>query len=295
MKALRETLVLIEEVKAFGRTLGVEPSEALSQSSREKPARSMLWLWLQRLGTIALRTSLDVRLEIQFSATKEELPLEYLYLSGSYSAYFRQGNQFGDPRSVATIDFARDSMLIKVKTVLHEDMHDDRNFDLPWEDEESIITPLGALAALEFFKQKNDQANTKRALEGIEEERTLSRELVAIARTADQLFRIEAPSESREEKCSSWSAHRVVMRAGSSPISSTKTRIARWKPRSATISHTTNTTTASFRCTRIEESCERSSAISRRCLRGRPARLWKNSSQNWSGSRKFVQSSDCLA
>jgi hypothetical protein len=199
VKVLRETLVLIEEVKAFGRTLGVEPSEALSQSSREKPARSMLWLWLQRLGTIALHASLDIRLEIQFSATKEELPLEYLYLSGSYSAYYRQGNQFGDPRSVATVDFARDSMLIKVKTVLHEDMHDDRNFDLPWEDEESIITPLGALAALEFFKHKADRANTERALEGIEEERTLSRELVAIARTADQLFRIGASSESRRK------------------------------------------------------------------------------------------------
>jgi len=125
------------------------------------------------------------------------LPLEQLYLVGGYSVYLRQGNQFGDPRSVATIDFARDSMLIKVKTVLHEDLHDDKNFDLPWEDEESIITPLGALAALEFFKHKADQANAKSALEGIEVERTLSRELVGIAQMADQLFRIEALSESR--------------------------------------------------------------------------------------------------
>jgi len=198
-KVLRETLVLLQEVKAFGRTLGIEPTDALSHSSREKPARSMLWLWLQRLGTIALRTPLDLRLEIHFSATKEELPLEQLYLVGSYSVYLRQGNQFGDPRSVATIDFARDSMLIKVKTVLHEDLHDDKNFDLSWEDEESIITPLGALAALEFFKHKADQANAKSALEGIEVERTLSRELVGIAQMADQLFRIEALSESREK------------------------------------------------------------------------------------------------
>ena len=159
----------------------------------------MLWLWLQRVGTIALRTPLDLRLEIQFSATREELPLEQLYLVGGYSVYFRQGNQFGDPRSVATIDFARDATLIRVQTVLHEDLHDDRNFDLPWEDEESIITPLGALAALEFFKHKGDQANTKRALEGIEEERALSRELVAIARTADQLFRSEPLSEARKK------------------------------------------------------------------------------------------------
>jgi len=198
-KLLRETLALAREVKAFGRTLGIEPTDALSQSSREKPARSMLWLWLQRRGTIALRTPLDLRLEIQFSATREKLPLEQLYLAGDYSVYFRQGNQFGDPRSVATIDFARDSMLIKVKTVLHEDLHDDQNFDLPWEDEESIIAPLGALAALEFFKHQADQANVKSALAGIEDERTVSRELVAIAQTADQLFRTEALPEARKK------------------------------------------------------------------------------------------------
>lgn len=198
-KDFRETLALVQEVKAFGRTLGIEPTDALRQSSREKPARSMLWLWLQRLGTIALRTSLDVRLEIQFLAAKEDLPLEQLYLSGGYSIYFRQGNQFGDPRSIATIDFARDSVLMRVKTALHEDLHDDRNFDLPWEDEESIITPLGALAALEFFKHKADHANVKRSLQGIEEERTRSKELVAIAQAADQLFRMEPLSESRKK------------------------------------------------------------------------------------------------
>jgi hypothetical protein len=196
---LRETLVLAQEVKAFGRTLGIEPTDALSQSSRERPARSMLWLWVQRRGTVALRTPLDIRLEIQFSATKEELPLEYLHVFGGYSVHFRQGNQFGDPRSVATVDFARDSTLVRVSTVLHEDLHDDRNFDLPWEEEESIITPLAALAALEFFKHKADQANAKRALAGIEEERALSRELVAIARTANRLFEVEALSESRKK------------------------------------------------------------------------------------------------
>jgi hypothetical protein len=198
-KALRETRSLLQEVKAFGRTLDIEPTDALSQSSREKPGRSMLWLWLQRRGTIALRTSLDMRLAILFLATKEDLPLEQLWLSGGYSIYFRQGNQFGDPRSAATIDFARDSLLIRVKTTLHEDLHDDKNFDLPWEDEESIITPLGSLAALEFFKHKADQANIKRSLQDIEEERIRSKELVAIAQAAERLFKTEALSEARKK------------------------------------------------------------------------------------------------
>ena len=191
--------MLLQEVKAFGRTLGIEPTDALSHSSREKPGRSMLWLWLQRLGTIALRTPLDIQALDTFLATKEELPLEQLYLVGSYSVYRRQGNQYGDPRSVATIDFARDSMLIKVKTVLHEDLHNNKNFDLPWEDEESIITPLGALAALELFKHKADQANAWSAFEGIEMEGALSRELVGMAVMADQLFRIEALSRVEEK------------------------------------------------------------------------------------------------
>ena len=73
-KLFRETLLLVQEVKKFGRTLGIEPTEALGQSAREKPAHSMVWLWLQRFGTIALRTPVDIRLGISFSAAKEELP-----------------------------------------------------------------------------------------------------------------------------------------------------------------------------------------------------------------------------
>jgi len=188
---LQETLRLVQEVKEFGRTLGIEPTEALSQSSREKPARSMLWLWMQRQGTLALRAPIDIRLALRFSVTKDELPLERLYNASGYSIYFRQGNQFGDARSVTTLDFARESLVTKVKTILHEDLHDDRNFDLPWESEESLITPLGALAAVEYFKRKGDSVNVQKAQAELTDERTLSTELNALAGEGEGLFKSE--------------------------------------------------------------------------------------------------------
>ena len=36
---LQQTAALIQEVKSFGRTLGIEPTEALSRTTREGPAR----------------------------------------------------------------------------------------------------------------------------------------------------------------------------------------------------------------------------------------------------------------
>jgi hypothetical protein len=197
-KPFRDTLSLVKEVKEFGRTLGIEPTAALGESKRGSPVHSMLWLWLQRLGTIALRAPIDIRLGMSFSAAKEELPLERLYNVSGYSVYFRQGNQFADARSVTTTDFARESVLTRVTTVLHEDLHDDRNFKLPWESEESIITPVGELAALEFFKSRDDQANADGARAQIEEERTLSRELTSLAQEAQKVFAMEPLAEARK-------------------------------------------------------------------------------------------------
>jgi len=39
----------------------------------------------------------------------------------------------------------------RVMVVLHEDLHGDANFALPWEIEEGLVTPLGYLAAAAFF------------------------------------------------------------------------------------------------------------------------------------------------
>src|SRR5918996_3970523 len=52
---LGETARLVEEVKAFETILGIEPTDALSRTVQERPAFSMLWLWLQRVGTLAVR------------------------------------------------------------------------------------------------------------------------------------------------------------------------------------------------------------------------------------------------
>jgi hypothetical protein len=198
-KLLQNTVLLAKEVKEFGKTLGIVPTQALNQSTLEKPGHSMLWLWLQKRGTLALRQPIDIRLWLRFAATKEQIPLDYLYNISDYSAYYRQGNQFGDSRSAATLDFARDSLPNKVKVVLHEDLHDARNFDLPWDIEESVVTPLAMLAALEFFEHKKDRASKQALLARMEEERGLSKELNRIVTEAERRLRELPLAEARKQ------------------------------------------------------------------------------------------------
>src|ERR671914_2999421 len=59
---LRETASLIEDVKSFGKTLGIEPTGALSRTSAGERSLSMLWLWLQKAGTLAVNTPMDIRM-----------------------------------------------------------------------------------------------------------------------------------------------------------------------------------------------------------------------------------------
>ena len=179
---------MINEVKAFGKTIGIEPTPALSRTSEEGPALSMLWLWLQRAGTLALRAPLDIRLAIGFRTEKERLRIEQVYRVDGYSVYYRQGNEFADSRSVATIGFAAEPVVRRVMVVLHEDLHGDGNFSLPWEMEEAIVTPLGSLAALAYFRQKDDEPTWKNALAAVAEERKLSRELNALTAEAELIF-----------------------------------------------------------------------------------------------------------
>lgn len=185
---LKETANLIDEVKAFGKTIGIEPTPALSRTSEEGPALSMLWLWLQRAGTLALRAPLDIRLAIGFRTEKERLRIEQVYRVDGYSVYYRQGNEFADSRSVATIGFSAEPVVRRVMVVLHEDLHGDANFSLPWEMEEAIVTPLGSLAALAYFRQKDDEPTWKNALAAVAEERKLSRELNALTAEAELIF-----------------------------------------------------------------------------------------------------------
>jgi hypothetical protein len=191
---LRETANLIDEVKAFGRSLGIEPTEALARTAGSGPALSMLWLWMQRVGTLALHAPVDIRLAIGFLNESERVQLEQVYRVDGYSVYYRQGNEFADSRSVATGGFAAEPAVRRVMVVLHEDLHGDDNFNLPWEIEEAIVTPLGALAAVEFFRRQGDARMLEAAIQAVYDERQLSRELTELTRRADALFK-SAPAD----------------------------------------------------------------------------------------------------
>jgi hypothetical protein len=196
---LRQASATIQEIKAFERDLGIEPTQALARTSEQKAPSSMLWLWLQRAGTLALRAPIDIRLALGFARIKEEVPLEQVYKAQGYSVYYRQGNEFADAGSVTTKSFAREGAARRVAVVIHEDLHGDANFDLPWEIEESLITPLGSIAAVEFFKRRSDSVNLETAQARLDEEKQLSRELGNLVAAAEKIFSSE-PVEIGKQK-----------------------------------------------------------------------------------------------
>jgi len=198
-EGLRETADLIQEVKAFGRTLGIEPTDALSRTTGEGRPLSMLWLWLQKAGTLARNRAVDIRMAVGLSTIKEKSKIEQVYRVEGYSVYYRQGNEFADPRSAVTPSFAAEGMVRRVQIILHEDLHGDANFDLPWDIEEAVVTPLGALAAAEYFKHKGDPENLKLAQSALNEGRQISRELRKLVNEAEAIFQ-NTPVEDAKQK-----------------------------------------------------------------------------------------------
>ena len=196
---LRQTADLIEDVKAFGKTLGIEPTEALRQTSQGGASLSMLWLWMQREGTLALRGPVDIHLAIGLNVEKEAPKLEQVYRVAGYSVYYRQGSEFADPRSVATIGFAEESLVRQAKVILHEDLHGDVNFALPWEIEEAIVTPLGSLAVIEYLRHRGDEKNLQNAVVSLAEERKVSRELTAVIDEAQRIFAAEKVDDAKQQ------------------------------------------------------------------------------------------------
>jgi hypothetical protein len=199
IELLRQVSATIHEIKAFERDLGIQPTQALARTSEQKAPSSMLWLWLQRAGTLALRAPIDIRLALGFARIKEEVPLEQVYKAEGYSVYYRQGNEFADAGSVTTKSFAREGAARRVAVVIHEDLHGDANFDLPWEIEESLITPLGSIAVVEFFKRRSDSVNLETAQARLDEEKQLSRELGNLVAAAEKIFSSE-PVEIGKQK-----------------------------------------------------------------------------------------------
>src|SRR5262245_41223740 len=196
---LTETISLVAEVKAFGKTLGIEPTDALRRGAQEGPTLSMLWLWMQRIGTIALRAPVDIRMAIGFNSDKERPKVEQVYRVDGYSVYYRQGSEFADPRSVATVGFAEEPLVRRVKVILHEDLHGDVNFALPWEIEEAIVTPLGSLATIEYFRHKSDEKNIAHSILSFAEERKVVRVLLAAVDEAEQIFALETGDDAKQK------------------------------------------------------------------------------------------------
>ncbi|HYA30994.1 MAG TPA: hypothetical protein VEI95_19405 [Acidobacteriota bacterium] len=196
---LRDTASSIADVKAFGLTLGIEPTQALRRTAENGPTLSMLWLWMQRVGTIAVKAPVDIRMAIGFNGDKESPKLEQVYRVDGYSVYYRQGNEFADPRSVATVEFAEEPLVRRVKVVLHEDLHGDDNFALPWEIEEAIVTPLGSLAAVEYFRHKSDEKNLANALSSVAEERKVSRQLLGAVAEAEKIFALGNDDDAKQK------------------------------------------------------------------------------------------------
>jgi hypothetical protein len=196
---MRQTADLIEEVKALGKSLGIEPTDALRRTSQDGPSLSMLWLWMQREGTLALNGPVDIRLAIGLNIDKEAPKLEQVYRVDGYSVYHRQGSEFADPRSVATIGFAEEALVRRAKVILHEDLHGDVNFDLPWEIEEAIVTPLGSLAVVEYLRHKGDEKNLQNALSSLSEERQISRELMAFVALTQRIFAAEKIDDAKQQ------------------------------------------------------------------------------------------------
>ncbi len=196
---LSQTASLIDEVKTFGKTLGIEPTNALRRAASDGPTLSMLWLWMQREGTLALRGPVDIRLAIGLNVEKEAPRLEQVYRVDGYSVYYRQGNEFADPRSVATIGFAEAPLVRRVKVILHEDLHGDVNFALPWEIEEGIVTALSSLATIEYFRQKGDEKSLANATSSMAEERGLSRDLLVLIAFAEKIFATESVDNAKQK------------------------------------------------------------------------------------------------
>jgi hypothetical protein len=198
-RGLRETAGLIQQVKAFGQTLGIEPTDALGRTTGDGSALSMLWLWLQRAGTLAINRATDIRMAVGLSSIKEQTKIEQVYRVEGYSVYYRQGNEFADSRSAVTPSFAAQGIVRRVNVILHEDLHGDVNFDLPWDIEEAVVTPLGSLAAVEYFKHKGDAENLKRAQTALNEGRQISRELRKLVKEAETIFHND-PVEDAKQK-----------------------------------------------------------------------------------------------
>lgn len=194
---LQDTALLAEEVREFGKTMGIQPTGALSKVSSEATPHSMISIWIQKKGTLALYRPIDITLQLTFSDEKEKIPVSGISFwdDGQYSFFYRTTNQFAREESVITAAFARRPKWRKIETIFHEALHG--NLSLVWENEESLVTPLAYFAAEKFLEEKGHHIALKDLRRETEETRKLSRELNDLAKEALKIF--SAAAEPLEE------------------------------------------------------------------------------------------------
>lgn len=175
---LAETVELSKQVKEFGKTIGIEPSLALTKSSKEQKTFSLLWINIQKKGSVAFETLSRLALGLDMEANKIQIA-KYWLGSKHYSTYIRQTNEFAGDTASVTLDFAKADMVRKIMVILHEDLHKNihANTESSYNIIETLVNPLGFLSALKYFEQVNDQKNVAETLHQIDYYRKISLEL----------------------------------------------------------------------------------------------------------------------
>lgn len=182
---LREAVALSREVKEFGKTIGIEPSDILTKSTLESKPQSWIALYMQKRGTLAVDGWFDANIMLISSILLKNMRLEKLYYDGNFSVYLRRGEELSDNHSVITPDFARESTSRKVEVIFHEDLHVLLNLG---NNEEAMVTPLAYLAAQEFFLARGDLQNYENNLSNIQYLRRVSKELLSFVNEVFNIF-----------------------------------------------------------------------------------------------------------
>lgn len=108
--------------------------------------------------------------------------------SEELSIYYRKLQELAFEDVVITPRFARETRVEKVQTIIHEDLHFNDE-ETAGHNAEAFVTPLGYLAALEFFKMKGNMRAIQLTQLKINYYRQLSQVITMFAQTLKRLFK----------------------------------------------------------------------------------------------------------
>lgn len=199
---LQETVALSQEVKRFEKTFGIKPSTCLRKSASENPPYCVFRVWIQKRGAIALNAPMDITFSLQFPLTEHDGPIalkDFWYDGGEYSACCHRLDAIAFDDYPITPNFAKKHRVNKVEIIIHEDLHFNDN-TTSQQNEEAFVMPLGFLAALEFFKAKNDARAVRLIQRKINRYRQLSRDVIVFAAKLTQLLKTSRHNAYRRAK-----------------------------------------------------------------------------------------------